>query len=344
MTNITAAVVRLDQLVRLHQAGFVAVWPLLGLACVSAWSPTAVVAILLVALSFNAFGVLIDDAVHVEVDRRDPLRAHRAVVRGVVTPTQAVCIALLQIPLALTIHVAAGFSVGALVWLLAAFLGQAVYDLFGKSCPVPPLMEVAEAGAALSLVAYGAASIGGEFNALVWATAGAGAAFILLVNSFHGSLRDIEVELEHRQRTTPIWLGCQGVRHRTVHISSAMSLYAALWQAALIALSIYLAAKISDGDQPSAAIVAVYAAAFINAALLIGLHLTPKPTWDLLMRIHVAFLMLPVMLAFAPRLGIAGSALLFLVYVAPALLTVLWWYQRVGAPATLPSTFAQKAL
>ena len=35
-------------------------------------------------------------------------------------------------------------------------------------------------------------------NSLVWLTAGAGAAFILLVNAFHGSLRDIAFEIELR--------------------------------------------------------------------------------------------------------------------------------------------------
>ena len=48
-----------DEVVRLHQLGFVAVWPLLGLASGSSWSAGRVAAMLLVSLCFNAFGVVV---------------------------------------------------------------------------------------------------------------------------------------------------------------------------------------------------------------------------------------------------------------------------------------------
>ena len=66
-----------------------AVWPLLGLAAVTDWSPLTVAGLLTVSLFFNTFGVLLDDAVHLDVDRRDPLRANRWLVRGTVTQRQA---------------------------------------------------------------------------------------------------------------------------------------------------------------------------------------------------------------------------------------------------------------
>ena len=54
-----------------YQLGFVSVWPLLGLIAVSNWTREAVVGLLLVVFFFNTFGVVLDDALHVEIDERD---------------------------------------------------------------------------------------------------------------------------------------------------------------------------------------------------------------------------------------------------------------------------------
>ena len=320
----------LDQLVRLHQLGFVAVWPLLGLAAVSHWSALTVAGLTAVTLFFNTYGVLLDDAVHVDVDRRDPLRTRRWVVRGIVTQRQALVVALIQLPLMVGSHFAAGFTIESLPYLLGAVAGQGVYDIYGKKCRVPPLMETAEAAAALLLVIYGATVTGhAATNALVWLTAGAGAAFILLVNAFHGSLRDIEVELGCNQRTTPIWLGCRGVEEGRVHISPAMSAYAGVWQLALVALSF---AVIPQYKSPLnvVAVIGAAVATFANAGLFFLLHRVRKPTWDILMRLHVTILILPLMFAFIPRLGPSRASVLFLVYFTPTLLTAYYWLNRTG--------------
>jgi 4-hydroxybenzoate polyprenyltransferase len=341
--RLLAAVCDLDRLVRLHQLGFVAVWPLLGLAAVMEWSPVVVAGLLTVSLFFNTYGVLLDDAVHLDVDRRDPLRANRWLVRGSVTQRQAVAVAVVQLPLMAGAHYAAGFRMEALPVLLAAVIGQGTYDLYGKRCRVPPLMEVAEASAASLLVIYGAAATSSEMNPLVWLTAGAAAAFILLVNAFHGSLRDIEIEIACQQRTTPIWLGCQGVRQGVVHISGGMSAYAAVWQITLIALSLAVAPRWSSLDVAGRFVmVAAGLAALGNAALFLLLHRVRKPRWDVLMRLHVAILMLPLMLAFTPRLGPARAGFLLVVYFAPTLLTAHYWLirTRARAPQTLSASAA----
>ena len=340
--RLVASICDLDQLVRLHQLGFVAVWPLLGLASVTAWSPMTVAGLLSVSLFFNTYGVLLDDAVHLDVDKRDPLRAHRWLVRGTFTQRQALFVALLQLPLMVGAHFAAGFAVGALPYLLGAIVGQGLYDLYGKRCHVPPLMEAAEAAAASLLVVYGAAASGSATNSLVWLTAGAGAAFILLVNSFHGSLRDIEVELACNQRTTPIWLGCRGVQDRTVHISSAMSAYAGVWQVALIALSLAVILPSGSHDRSLLPVVGAGIAAVGNAVLLVLLHRVRKPAWDVLMRLHVTILMLPIMLAFTPRLGLSKAGIILFVYFAPTLLTAHYWLNRTrggvaGSQAASPT-------
>lgn len=327
--RLLTSVCDLDQFVRLHQLGFVAVWPLLGLAAVTDWSPMTVAGLLTVSLFFNTYGVLLDDAMHLDVDRRDPLRANRWLVRGTVTQRQALAVALVQLPLMVGAHFAAGFTVGALPCLLGAVVGQGVYDLYGKRCRVPPLMEAAEAAAALLLVVYGAMATGSATNLLVWLTAGAGAAFILLVNAFHGSLRDIAFEIACHQRTTPIWLGCRGVQDGAVHISTAMSAYAGVWQVALIGLSLAVISQAgSPDDRSRLAVIAAGVAALGNAGLFVLLHRVRKPAWDVLMRLHVTILVLPLMLAFTPRLGPSRAGLLLLVYFAPTLLTAHYWLDR----------------
>jgi 4-hydroxybenzoate polyprenyltransferase len=334
ITRLLAPVCDLDHLVRLHQVGFVAIWPLLGLASVADWSPGTVAGLLAISVLFNTYGVLLDDAVHLDVDRRDPLRAHRWLVRGIVTPKQAVAVALLQLPLAAAVHAAAGFRIEALPYLGGAVVGQSVYDVYGKRCRVPPLMEAAEAAAAVLLVLYGAAATGGTVNAVTWLTAGAGAAFILLVNAFHGSLRDIEVEIGCGQWTTPIWLGCRGVRERVVHISGTMSVYAGLCQIALIVLSLATAPQHGLNTTDRLLVIGASVAAVANGVLFVLLHTVRKPLWDVVMRVHVAALLLPLMLAFAPRLGPARTAILLLVFFSPTVLTGLFWLHRTRAAAS----------
>jgi 4-hydroxybenzoate polyprenyltransferase len=329
LRRLLMAVCELDHLVRLHQLGFVVVWPLLGLACVTNWSPIPVAGLLTVTLFFNTYGVIFDDVVHLDVDKRDPLRANRWLVRGTLTPRQALAVALVQLPLMLGAHFAARFAVGALPYLVFAVVGQGLYDLYGKKCPVPPLMEAAEAAAAFLLVVYGATVTGGALTPLVWLTAGAGAAFILLVNAFHGSLRDIEVEIAGNQRTTPIWLGCRGIQAGAVHVSMAMSVYGGICQIGLIGLSLAVAMQLgSREDRGFVPLVGALVASLANVILYALLHRVRKPAWDVLMRLHVTILALPIMLAFLPRLGASQSTVLILVYFGPTLLTGYWWLNR----------------
>ena len=341
IARILASLHELDEFVRLHQLGFVGIWPLLGLASVADFSLGHVAGVLVVALFFNTYGVVLDDAVHLDVDRHDPLRANQWLVRGVLTKRQALVVAWLELPLMLLAHIGFGFSSDALPYLLGAIVGQGVYDLYGKRCPVPPLMEVAEAAAAFCLVGYGGAVTGVAQTPLVWVTAGAGAAFILFVNAFHGSLRDIEVEIGSRQRTTPIWLGCRGVEAGVVHISPVMSLYGAICQAALIGFSVGAALLIARGQDAAFELAGVLIASLAHVILFVSLHWVRKPVWDCLMRFHVAILVVPMILAFAPALSASANAVVCLVYFGPMVLTASWWLRR--APIAAPTRTAPDA-
>lgn len=308
---------QLDEFLRLYQVGFVAVWPLLGLACAQAWTLNAVAGLLAISASFNVFGGVLNDLCDLGSDREAPGRAQRWLVTGVVSVRLAWVVVIAQIPILLVIHLAAGFRTASLGWLVAALAGQAIYDAFGKRSRIPPLAEVGQAAAASFLVLYGATGTTGTTGTLIplaWPTAVAGAAVLLLVNAFHGGLRDIDDDARSGVRTTPIWFGCASTVD-AIRISPAMSAYASCWLALLIASSLEVASQVGR-----VVLAVTSAGCVINVVLFVLLHHLKKPAWDVVLRVHVALLMLPIMTAFTPLLGFGASAVLFAIYLLPVLL------------------------
>lgn len=304
---------QVDEFLRLYQVGFVAVWPLLGLACAQSWTFVSIAGLLAVSVCFNAFGGVLNDLCDLRSDRESPERSDRWLVTGVVSERLAWAVVVAQVPLLLLIHLTAGFRTASLGWLVAALIGQAVYDTFGKRSRIPPLAEAGQAAAASCLVLYGANCATTTFSPLAWPTAVAAAALLLLVNAFHGGLRDIHDDSRSRVRTTPIWFGCAGTVD-AIRISPAMSAYAACWLALLIGASLVVAYEVG---WVTLAVTSLECA--INVALFVLLHRLKKPLWDVVLRGHVALLMLPIMTAFVPVLGIGASVVLFTIYLTPVL-------------------------
>ena len=54
MVRLTQALWALDDVLRLHQVGFTAIWPLVGLAVVEGWSRATVVSVVVALLSLHA--------------------------------------------------------------------------------------------------------------------------------------------------------------------------------------------------------------------------------------------------------------------------------------------------
>ncbi len=289
-------------------------WPLLGLACAQAWTPRSVAALLAISAGFNVFGGVLNDLCDLRSDREAPGRSQRWLVTGVVSERLARIVVIAQIPILLVLHLAAGFRMASLGWLVAALVGQAIYDAFGKRSRIPPLAEAGQAAAASFLVLYGATCATGTFIPLAWPTAVAGAALLLLVNAFHGGLRDIGDDARSRVRTTPIWFGCASTAD-AVRISPAMSAYASCWLALLVASSLEVASRVGW-----VALAVTSSGCVINVVLFAWLHHLKKPAWDIVLRAHVALLMLPIMTAFTPLLGMGASAVLFTIYLLPVLL------------------------
>jgi 4-hydroxybenzoate polyprenyltransferase len=314
---------QVDEFLRLYQVGFVAVWPLLGLAAAQSWTIRSAAALVAASLCFNTFGGVLNDLCDLPSDREAPDRSQRWLVTGVVSQRLATATVAAQIPLLLCIHLAAGFRTVSLGWLVAALIGQAVYDVLGKRVRTPPLAEAGQALAAGCLVFYGATCAADVSSSLTWPTALTGAAALLLLNAFHGGLRDIDDDARSRVLTTPIWLGCAATAHG-VRIAPAMSAYSACWLVVLVACSLVVAYEFGP---VTLAVVSVECA--INVALFILLHGLTKPMWDIALRANVALLMLPIMTAFSPLLGAEATMLLFVVYAAPVL-PITWHFLRTA--------------
>lgn len=307
-----------DEFIRLYQVGFVAVWPLLGLATVQGWTTAAVVALVAASACFNVVGGVLNDICDIESDCQSAERADRWLVTGVVSLTQAWVLVILQLPAMALIHLAAGFSIPSLGWLFGAVIGEAVYDLFGKKCSVPPAAEAGQGLAAGCLVCYGAACAGGTVPTLAWVTAGAAVAMLMLANAFHGGLRDIADDLQSNVTTTPIWLGCSSESGQ-VRVSRAMSIYAAWWFGVLMTGSIVIASRGTE-----ATLFATLTWCAINVALFAALHRLRNPAWAAVVRLHVGLLMVPIMIAFGSMMTARMTFVLGAVYLLPVL-PLIWW-------------------
>src|SRR5262245_46348737 len=128
----TATFGQLDEFLRIHQIGFVAVWPLLGLACAQAWTFPSVAALVAISVCFNVWGSVLNDICDLESDRQCPERSDRWLVTGAVSVATARTLVAAQLPLMLGVHAAAGFRAASLGWLAVAVAGQAIYDIFCK--------------------------------------------------------------------------------------------------------------------------------------------------------------------------------------------------------------------
>src|SRR5438067_7053654 len=147
--------------IRFSALGGTLILPLLGAASVGGRLPMGrMLGLLAVAVLFHAFAYVLNDVVDLPVDRTEPRRVLSPLVRGAVTPGQAVAFALGMVPPAfgLTLWSAAGAR--ALVALATAFLCLAAYDLWGKRGAFPPLTDLIQGVGWAALLLGGAAAQG----------------------------------------------------------------------------------------------------------------------------------------------------------------------------------------
>ncbi len=218
---------------RLSVFGFTAMLPIAGaMATAPRIAAGALAALLAVAASFHVFAYVLNDVVDLHLDRSEPQRSRDPLVRGKVGVPAALALALAQPPIALWIALRIGADGTALLSLCAAFAAVAAYDLWGKRCAVPPLIDLVQALGWAALASFGAACVG-QPGARVAALCGAVVAYVLLVNAVHGGVRDLANDAARGARTTPIYLGAR-VAHGAVTLPMRLVAYALTLHVALI--------------------------------------------------------------------------------------------------------------
>ncbi|WP_437676365.1 UbiA prenyltransferase family protein [Sorangium sp. So ce131] len=215
-----------QRFVRLSVFGLTAMMPLLGAGSVSArltegrtWGLVAV------ALAFHHYIYVHNDVVDLAVDRGHPRRAKYPLVKGSIQPRHALWFALGQLPIAFLLTLVMEGSWAAHLALAVAIVAGAMYNLWGKTNPFPPLTDAIQGVAWAALVFYGAAMAEAAPTLLTWVLAAHIVVFIILVNGIHGSLRDLVSDCAAGMKTTAVLLGARPDEEGGLHLPRRLAAY-----------------------------------------------------------------------------------------------------------------------
>lgn len=184
--------------------------PLLGAAVVApSLSIPRMAALCAAAVAFHLFVYISNDVFDLPLDRTQPLRAGSPLVRGLVSPNVALIVALVPVPLAAVLHLAFGGAPAASAVLLLGMALGFLYNRYGKRIALPLLSDAIQGLGWVALALYGALATGHALTPPVSWLAATVFFFVLLVNTMHGGLRDLENDARHGARTTAIFLGAR---------------------------------------------------------------------------------------------------------------------------------------
>ena len=180
-----------------------------------------------VATCFQIYTYAFNDVIDLSIDRINPARRQDPLVRGVLTPRQAVMIGVVQPLLAIPLTMALGAGAEAYVTLAASFALMGAYNVWGKRCPFPPLTDAVQGLAWSGLSVYGAQAIGVAPTALTWWLAAYLTVFTLLFNGIYGPFRDLISDFAAGAKTTAIVFGARPASAgRRRYVPTVLSVYA----------------------------------------------------------------------------------------------------------------------
>lgn len=196
-----------------------------------------IAAVSLGAIAFHNFAYVLNDIVDLPLDRTDPRRDRFPLVRGIISPRQALLFVLLQILIAFAITFWLDGRASAYLALAAAFFFMAIYDVWGKRCFLPPLTDLAQGIGWGVMALWAAALVPGALTGLSWILFSYLVLFIVLINGLHGSFRDLANDYKNGVRSTAIFLGVRPQGEEGLIIPRRVRRYAAVLQAALIGIA-----------------------------------------------------------------------------------------------------------
>lgn len=293
---------------------FTIVWPVLAACSYRLDLPRAFeFGILLIALSYNSIGYIVNDVLGLERDRFDPVRQAHPMIAGSLSARSAIVFSVLQLPFMFLVHWLCGFPVESIGWLFGSVALVFVYNLYCKSCAFPPAMELVLATAALLLGLYGA-SIFGELNWLAFYISLFGFFFLLSTNGFYNHLRDVDYEIAAGSITLAIYLGSKGTEGNQLHIPAALAWYGRIVQAGMIVSALVVAIELSLGGTE---MMIFTLASLLNFALCEFENRASRPYWDTFARLHILVMILPLLIAMTPLISLETVFFLIIVYLLP---------------------------
>ena len=220
------------RLLRVFSMGATLTWIIVGVASAAEdFPPLALLCAVAIGIGFHVFADVGNDVADLPLDMTDPRRSRGPLVAGTIRPMAALWLALAMLPfLSATVTVGGG-DAASFAALSTACLLIAIYNVFGKSVPVPIVADVVQGLGWAALVWLGAELSGGATVATLVAMAYV-VVYIAMVNGIHGAIRDLRNDRAHGMRTTALLLRADIVDGSVV-VPWALTGYAAMLHALL---------------------------------------------------------------------------------------------------------------
>lgn len=294
----------------------------LGVFAVDPSPPPALgLAVLVLALGFHAFAYVTNDLVDLPIDR--VARPLSPLVTGWIRPGSALGVALLPVPVALAVALSTGgLRAGGLLALAVATM--AVYNLYGKRCPVPPLTDGVQGVSWACLLLCASAMTGPGWGPLVWTFAAFTVVFILMANGIHGAVRDIVVDRRFGVRSTALVYGAVPDERGGVTFPPGLRVYA--WVLHAVALAVLWVSVLGDDGGYSGSgrllvaslllLLTVLSSRFLALAVNAGGDARALRSAGMM---HLVTLLAVPVVLLIPRLHPGATAAIALLYVVPLL-------------------------
>jgi 4-hydroxybenzoate polyprenyltransferase len=319
----------LYRLGRFSALSFSLMLPLLGAstADLPRTAPWRLAGLLAVGLVFHIFAYVLNDVIDLPLDCTEPLRADSPMVLGLVRRSDALVLALVQVPLVFLVHAWLGGGIAAALALLCALGLMAIYDVFGKRIAFPPLSDAVQGLAWAALAAYGTFASGGILTGRSGVLLALVFVYVLMINGVHGGLRDLVNDAHHGARTTALFLGGGGVGLERLAIPRGLLVYALALQGLLLGISLLWLWRYSANESGWAAqglpasVVACHLLLFV--LLRRALAASGKAAFIRAGILHLFLSLGCLFLPFAVFMDHYGAACVVLAYVVPIVVLCL---------------------
>jgi 4-hydroxybenzoate polyprenyltransferase len=217
-------------------------------------------------------------------------------------------------PISVFVRPKTAFERAAPPTILVALLCMAIYNRYGKRCPIPPLTDAIQGVGWAALIAYGAADL--RSRPVQWMLLHE-VLLILLVNGVHGPLRDLANDEAAGARTTARWFGVRSNAAGVAQPNRALLVYALSLQVGMIgSLVAALQSAVLSPAQYRHALLGVGGSSLVIGAILCAAGRGNMPPMVFGMLHLIAILSAPLTVT-APLLTPPARTALLLAHLAP---------------------------